>query len=285
MALRRTWRRQRLGAMIRASRQAARLSQATAAAQANAEEPDAPRLTQSFISRVEDGLAEITADQLARLLSVLGVDDRTRRLLTDLHHSTDERGWWEAYSQVPPIVAESTRLGEEATSIKTYDSVVIQGLLQTRHYARAVISSSVFVRPIDVEPLLDLRMRRQQRLEIPGFRLTCVLTESTLHHAVGDRALMRTQMQRLCEVAIHGEHVVRILPYGRGPWPGITQFALFESGGSARPVAHIDGDLGAQIYTDEEPLAALASTFDDAYSRALSPTQSLQLLQDMAARL
>lgn len=56
-------------------------------------------------------------------------------------------------------------LGEDATSMRTYQAIFLPALLQTEDYARTSIESGrAWVRPTEVDTLVELRMRRQDRL-------------------------------------------------------------------------------------------------------------------------
>jgi hypothetical protein len=240
-------------------------------------------VSQSQLSKVEAGSARLDTGQLNRIIEVLEVDDTTAARLHALRDRADEPGWWDEYSpyihQTLEMVLE---LGEEATTMRTYDAVFIQGLVQTEEYARTVIESSAFVRPIDVETLVQLRMRRQARLAEDGFdQLTAVITETTLRHQVGSRTTMRKQLEKLCQVTEDGLAAVHVLPNSQGPWPGFGTFVIFGFPTDDSDVVYVDGDLGATIYEDREAIGSLTYTFSAALARALSARESLDLYRSV----
>ncbi|MGH3719261.1 MAG: helix-turn-helix domain-containing protein [Pseudonocardiaceae bacterium] len=282
MAGRKTVRSRRLGRRLKALRESAGISQEALAATVSQGCAAQVRLTQSALSRVESGLARLGAEQLARIIRAVGADPAAAAGLEELRARADERGWWQDWSHLITELAEmATELEEEAGTIRTYDAVFVQGLVQTEGYARTVIESSrAFVRPHQVDTFVELRMRRQRRLAEPSFgTLTVVLTEASLHHAVGGRLVMTAQLAKLCQIGEERRHAIHVLPYARGPWPGVASFALY---GFPHPddgeVGHVDGDLGAQLYEDREPISALNYMFHAALAQALPASESLDLI-------
>lgn len=277
---RKTVRARRLGKQIRKLRERAGLSQEQLCEWINSGQVRST-LSQGQLSRVEAGSARLDADQLARILTVVQADQTTATQLEALRARAEEPGWWRAYSPyVPETLEMAIELGEDASEIRTYDTVFVQGLVQTADYARAVIESAkAFVRPTVVDELVELRMRRQERLAEDDFRgLTAVITEASVRHLVGNPAIMRRQLQHLCQITEEGLAAVHVLPYSAGPWPGIGNYAIYSFPDEEdAEIAQVDGDLGAGIYEDKESVKALTFTFDAALARALPARESLAL--------
>jgi transcriptional regulator with XRE-family HTH domain len=283
---RKTIRSRRLGRQIRKLREHANLNQERLVELINAGQPPKSCISQGQLSKVEAGSARIDNGQLVRIVTVVDVDgDVDGDRLEALRARAEEPGWWAEYS---PFIHETlemvVELGEEATTMRTYDAVFVQGLVQTEDYARTVIESSkAFVRPVDVETLVELRMRRQARLTEPSFgQLTAVITEASLHHQVGGPAVMRAQLEKLCQVTEDGTAAVHVLRNDQGPWPGLGQFVIFGFPDTEdSEVVHVDGDLGASIYEDRDAINQLTYTFNAALAKALPARESLDLYRSV----
>jgi transcriptional regulator with XRE-family HTH domain len=278
-----------LGKQIRKLRERAKLSQDDLCAAVNKGQTGRNTVSQGQLSKVESGSARLDADQLGRVLSTVGAEDGVVARLEALRARAEEPGWWQEYS---PYIHETmemvVELGEDATIMRTYDTIVIQGLLQTEDYARAIIESSrAWVRPTDVDMLVELRMRRQERLAQPSFAgLTAVLTEASLRHQVGSRAVMRAQLEKLIQVTEEGTAAVHVLPYDAGPWPGIGGFMIYGFPEEAdSEVVLVDGDLGAGVYEDREPVSALTYTYSAALAKALPARESLGMYRKVINEL
>ncbi|MCP2237276.1 Helix-turn-helix domain-containing protein [Prauserella halophila] len=286
---RKTIRARRLGQQLRKIRESAGFSQGQPCEALNVDQSKRTSISQGQISKIEAGNARLDADQLARIMFVLDMPDETVEKLEDLRASAETPGWWSKYNPYLPSSLElMVELGDDATTLSTYDAVFVQGLLQTEDYARAVVESArAWIRPTAVEDLVELRMRRQERLAEKGFgRLTAVLAESTLYHQVGGPNVLRAQLEKLCEVAEEGHQAVHVLPFESGPWPGIGGFVIFGfPDDEDAEVAQVDSDLGAAIYEDKESIKSVTYTHNAALAQALSARATLDRLQTVKKEL
>ena len=166
---RKTVRSRKLGKALRRLRLDSQLSQDALLSRFNEAQPQ-DSMSASHLSRLETGSARMNTDQLHRLVSVLGAEHHLDEL-EQLRHRADEQGWWHDYADLLPESVEMLiELGEDATTARSYDLAFVQGLLQTREYAEAVVSTArAFVNSVDVDRMVDLRLRRQQRLHEDDF--------------------------------------------------------------------------------------------------------------------
>jgi len=107
-----------------------------------AEAADAIRGSESKISRIENGRSGTRQRDLTDLLNFYRVDedDQLRARLAELARETREPGWWrQSYGEaVPDWFEDYLGLEGEASSISTYQSALVEGLLQTPAYAEAL---------------------------------------------------------------------------------------------------------------------------------------------------
>ncbi|GAA2703305.1 hypothetical protein GCM10010429_08990 [Micromonospora olivasterospora] len=109
-------------------------------------------------------------------------------------------------------------LEQAAISIRSYQSLLVPGLLQTEAYARAVLGTGGLVPPAEVEEIVAGRLGRQAVLstEAPP-QLVAVIDEVVLRRVAGDRAVMAGQLAHLATL-VELEHVqVRVIP-AETPW-------------------------------------------------------------------
>jgi transcriptional regulator with XRE-family HTH domain len=288
MAMRKTVRSRRLGKRLRRLRDDAQLRQETLAELMNADQPQQRRVSTSHLSRVETGLARISADHLARIIEVLGVKPEEASVLEALRARADQPGWWQEYAD---ILSESVEmlveLGEDATNIRTYDTVFVQGLLQTRAYATGVASNArAFNLPIDVDRLAELRLRRQKRLTDPDFTgMTAVMTEGAIRTVVGGPEVMKEQLHHLLAVGENYPVAIHVLPFTVTP-PSSDSIVIFgfphEMDGE---LAYVDSDTAKRVHEDREPVRQCTYTFDAALAQALTPKASQDLIRNQIEEL
>jgi transcriptional regulator with XRE-family HTH domain len=289
VAQRKTVRSRRLGKQIRRLRDDAQLTQEKLVELMNTDQPRQRRISAAHLSRVESGIARITSEHLDRIITVLEVGAEHAQKLDELRRRADERGWWQEYSDIVTEAVEMlVEIGEDAATARSYDNVYVQGLLQTRAYAEAVIGNDrAFVSPINVDRMADLRMRRQQRLGEPGFQgLVAVMTEGVIRTIVGGRDVMREQLRHLIEVTQQYPVTIHILPFSAGALPGTDNFVIFEFPHELDgEVVYVDSDTALRICEDRQPVRQYTYIFDAALAQALPSRESQDLIRAVMEEL
>jgi transcriptional regulator with XRE-family HTH domain len=289
VAQRKTIRSRRLGKQIRRFRDDAQLSQEKLVELMNADQPNQRRISAAHLSRVESGGARINSEHLDRIIKVLDVDAEQARKLDELRRRADERGWWQEYSDIVVEAIEMlVEIGEDATTARSYDIAFVQGLLQTRAYAEAVIGNGrAFVPPINVDRIADLRMRRQQRLGEDGFQgLTAVMIEGVLRTMVGGRDVMREQLRHLIEVTQEYPVTIHVLPFSAGALPGSDNFVIFEFPHDLDgDVVYVDSSTAQRIHEERDIVRQCTYTFHAALAQALPARESQDLIRAVMEEL
>ncbi|MFL6149812.1 MAG: helix-turn-helix domain-containing protein [Pseudonocardiaceae bacterium] len=289
MAQRKTIRSRRLGKQIRQLRDDAQLNQEKLVELMNADQPRQRCISASHLSRVESGIARINSEHLHRIIAVLDVGAEQAQKLDQLRHRADERGWWQEYSDIVVEAIEMlVEIGEDATMARSYDIAFVQGLLQTRAYAEAVIGNGrAFVPPINVDRVADLRMRRQRRLSEDSFQgLTAVMTEGVIRTMVGGRDVMREQLRHLIEVTQEYPVTIHILPFGAGALPGSDNFVIFEFPHDLDgDVVYVDSSTAQRIHEERDIVRQCTYTFHAALAQALPARQSQDLIRAVMEEL
>lgn len=289
MPQRKTIRSRRLGKQIRRLRDDAQLNQEKLVKLMNADQPRQRCVSAAHLSRVETGIARISSEHLDRIITVLEVGTELAEKLDALHRRADERGWWQEYSDVVEEAIEMlVEIGEDASTARSYDIAFIQGLLQTRAYAEAVIDNGrAFVPPINVDRVAELRMRRQQRLGEKGFQgLTAVMTEGVIRTIVGSREVMREQLRHLIEVPQEHPVTIHILPFSAGALPGSDNFVIFEFPDDLDgDVVYVDSSTAQRVHEERDIVRQCTYTFHAALAQALPARESQDLIRAVMEEL
>ncbi|NYI03564.1 hypothetical protein FHU37_000507 [Allostreptomyces psammosilenae] len=193
------------------------------------------------------------------LLDIYGVaeEDPKRDLILRLSRERSMRGWWQSYEgSLNPGYAEFIALESAAAEVQTFQPLVVPGLFQTSAYARAVIgATAVDDSPETVEPLVQVRMGRQAALVQPhGPVVTTVVHEAALRANTVPPGVMRSQLDRLMEIAELPNATFQVLPMAAPAHPGLTgafQLLRFEAG-PGMDVALVEL-LTTSIYVDAVP--------------------------------
>jgi transcriptional regulator with XRE-family HTH domain len=247
---------------------------------------------QSKVSRIETGSSGVKPADVRRLLDAYDVKDpQLRELLLVLAGGEDGGGrqnWWHAYRGVlPPTYRDFISLESQASGMRTLETSVVPGLLQTPEYARAVTRAAVEGLADDkLDALVEVRIARQDVLcADPPLKLNAVLDEAVLRREVGGPGVMTQQLRRLREAAALPQVRLQVLPFTAGAHIGITgPFVIFSfSSASDLDVVVLD-HLTSSLYLErKEDLQAYVEAFNALQIHALSPEESLDYIAGMAA--
>ncbi len=268
-----TFRRRRLARRLRQMREQAGLTLEEAARLLDK--------TRSSLGRVETG--ESRADvHLAR--SMMDFYDIYDPELLDLVREANRPGWWTKYGVDDRgyISAET-----DASSVLEFSIINIPGLLQTEAYMRALFAAHRL--PAHrVENEVAARLLRQRRLRDEEFplELNAVIDEAALRKLVGGAAAMRAQLRHLVECAELSSVSIQVLPDAGGAHTGTSGAYIildFPEGDPALLyVAHV---IGALHIEKPEELDQARLMFDQLRSEALSPKESVALIERLAGHL
>ncbi|MFJ4276410.1 helix-turn-helix domain-containing protein [Streptomyces massasporeus] len=277
-------RRRKLGAELRALRTSAGLTSGEAA-----------RLVgwhQSKVSRIETGTSGVKPADVRLLLDAYDVaDSQLRELLVVLAGSDDGGGrhhWWHAYRGVlPPTYRDFISLESQADAMRTLETSVVPGLLQTPEYARAVTRAAVEGLPEDrLDTLVEVRLARQDVLRAdPPLKLSAVLDEAVLRREVGGAGVMARQLERLVEAARLPQVRLQVLPFAAGAHIGVTgPFVIFSFSSTSDLDVVVLDHLTSSLYLErKEDLQAYTEAFNALQIHALSPEDSLDFIAGTAA--
>jgi transcriptional regulator with XRE-family HTH domain len=274
-----TVRRRRLGSELRRLREAAGLSQDDVAARTE--------LNSVKVSRVELARFGIKAPLLDALLDLYGVDDEAKRtLLHGLARDGARRGWWQTYRDViSPAYADLISLEADARSMRSYQTVLIPGLLQTAAYARTTIGAiNMTSTPESVNALVEVRRARQAVLTRPDpLELWAIIHEAALRPRMPVGApVMRDQLQLLLDRAELPHISIQVLPLDAPPHPGLSgPFAVIGFPETADLDVVLVEHLTSALYVED---TAEVSIYGSAFERLRAAALDFDASADLIAR-
>lgn len=273
-------RRRQLGAELRTLRGLAGLTSSEAAAKVG--------WHQSKVSRIETGRSGVKTPDVRLLLEAYDVEDpHLVERLAALGGSDDagagRHHWWKAYRDLlPATYRDFISLESQASWLRTLETSVVPGLLQTPDYARAVTRAALGGLPEEqVNALVEVRLARQDVLRAdPPLRLSVVLDEAVLRRPVGGQRVFAGQLARLRETA-HLPHVrLQVLPFSAGEHVGlIGPFVIFSFPNIADLDLVVLDHLTSSLYLErKEDLQAYTEAFNSLQVQALSPEDSTDFI-------
>lgn len=237
----------------------------------------------SWVSRVETGRVGLRARDLNDLLRVYGVDDpKLTEELMILAREGKQRGWWSKYADtISAPYAAYIGFEAEASELLSYDTLIVNGLLQTEDYARAIFKAVVPPVAGDaLERLVKVRMARQELLSRPDpLKLWAILDESVLRRRIGGPVVLRDQLKRLLEATELTPVTIQIVPHSGGANPGMVgSFTIIRFPLEPDPdVVYVEGGTG-DFFLEGDDADWYSVVFDHLRAAALSPADSHELL-------
>ncbi len=278
-----TVRRRRLGFELRRLREAHSIKLEEVAEQLG--------VAASTLSRIETGKAPTKSVYLNAMLEMYGVDDPAQRqVLIDMAREGHRKGWWSVYDDVLPTgFGIYVGLEAEAAGLRSFQGEVVEGLLQTPDYARAVLRE-VQNRDTDeqIDKLVDLRIKRQDVLErdLP-LDVWLILDEGVIRRTIGGPEVMLGQLARLTEASKMPNVTVQVLPFASGSHAGLKgSFSILEFPERAdADVAYVESVAGIIYLEKDREVRTCAEAFDRLRAAALSPGASADLISKVAKDL
>lgn len=243
----------------------------------------------SKLWRVETARSRAHHGDVADILDIYEVDGDRREALTRLAREARRRGWWHSYADV---LAEGFEvyvdLEAEASAIRTYEAQLVPGLLQTVEYAHAVLTAAwVTIEPEEIDRRVAVRMRRQELATSRDrpLQLWAVLDEAVLRRVVGSREVMHAQLSRLAEAARQTNITLQVLPFSVGAHIAMLgTFVLLSFPEPGDPdVVYLETDTSSLYLEEEQQIGRYAEIFDHLRATALSPRESVALIEVIAA--
>ncbi|MCX4503743.1 helix-turn-helix domain-containing protein [Streptomyces anulatus] len=228
--------------------------------------------SENLVFKVEGGRRIPKPEFLDRTDQAVGAGGRISAMKQDVEEA-----------RYPKKVRDLTKLEAEAVELGSYAGGVIDGLLQTEEYARALYRER---RPEysegDIERLVAARMARQVVFDRrPAPLLTFVQEESTLRRRTGGRMVLRRQLEHLLELSQLRHVEIQVMPMETEEHAGL--------GGSHRILKLKDGkavglneiQLISGLISDPRQVQILEMRYNLIRSQALTPRLSREFIEKL----
>ncbi|WP_017574996.1 helix-turn-helix domain-containing protein [Nocardiopsis kunsanensis] len=280
-----TLRRRRLSRLLYEQREGAGLTAKAVAAEAKKRSGKTRGWSESKVNRLETGdWKRLSADDVHLLLDIYGVTDPAERAgYADLVREAGQKGWWATYENVLGT-GQLIGLESEASSIRSYQSMTVPGLLQTESYARAIAVAGSMGEPDDIDRRVEARMLRKaifSRANPPAF--WTVIDESALLHITPD---LRDQLEYLVDVSHRPNVGIQILPVTGGLHAAMTaHFVVMDFPMPDPPVVYLEVATEELYLESSEQVRQYTRRFDYVQRSALSVDESRELIRNRLSSL
>jgi hypothetical protein len=240
----------------------------------------------STLRRAENAEARPNRSTLYHLLTLYRADDATRTEIDALWEEAGNQDWLRPYhSDLRRDYKAWIACETAASEVRSYESLFVIGLGQTRKYAHSLIQGVwPSATPTDLEHHVQARMDRQVVItRAKPVTLIAVMDEAALRRVVGSPHVMAEQMRHLQALGQEPHITIQVIPFSAGAHPGMPgSLAVATFGKPAeQPVVYSDGMTGDVLLDSEHDVEHYTEIFAATQAKALDPTDSLALIAEV----
>ncbi|ROO50659.1 helix-turn-helix protein [Micromonospora sp. Llam0] len=229
---------------------------------------EAIRVSNSLIGAFETGKSIPLPDTAVDLDRIYETGDQIQRLSRTAREDAQAlwlRSWLESERR--------------ALVLRSFQPLVIPGLLQTEAYARAVLTAGPRTRR-RLDEALAVRLERQSATldRDEDFQFTAIIAEAVLRLT---GAFMKDQLEHLVDIGHRPDVQIRVLPADVGMHPGIAGAFVIACLPNDRRACYLDDQLSGRIVTEAQDVLDLEQTWDAVSGLALTVSQSRDLMLRM----
>ena len=238
----------------------------------------------SKVNRMETGSGRIQPSDIDALCRFYDTTDELREFLKSLAREAKTRGWWQVHgSGVPEWFNIYIGLEQDASTFRQYQCELVPGLMQTEAYTSELHKTGAHMTAEDIDRAVRVRMERQAMLtQTDAPDAWFIVNEGALRHVIGERALMREQLERVLESAELPNVTLQVLPFDSGTYPATGSFTMLGFPAPEDPdLVYRDGITDAVYLEGEHHVREYTRAFDGLRAAALSPQRSTQLIKSV----
>ncbi|MFD3683892.1 helix-turn-helix domain-containing protein [Nocardiopsis sp. NPDC058631] len=242
----------------------------------------------SNLSKIEQAESKtVPAVTLDKLLDLYEVEDAdTRASMHQLSKLAGQRGWWSLYKDFMPQTLVDFEA--EACAIRTYESQVVPGLLQTPAYADAIFRANRVRDDNEITQRVTARVARQSilnRVDPPTYLV--ILDEGALHRVVGSVDVMREQLRHLAHMAARHNIDIYVLPFSAGAHTSTEGNYLIMDFPDPRDasIVYLENPTSTMFLEEDHQIRSYNDMFGSTQSCSMTPAQTLKFINHRVQEL
>lgn len=190
-------------------------------------------------------------------------------------------------ARYPAFFRDAAKLEAKALELNVYDTHIVNGLLQTEDYARALFT---MVRPpLDeetIEQRVAARLARQGIFDRqPAPSLSFVIEEAALRRPLGGREVLRGQLQQLLVRGAQRNVEIQVMPSKLEENAGVDGPFTLLTPDSGEQTAYMEVQGRSTIVTGRGDIRSLATRYGIIRSQALTPRESRAVIEKLLGEL
>ncbi|MBO2460702.1 helix-turn-helix domain-containing protein [Actinomadura violacea] len=247
----------------------------------------------SKLIRIEGGAVGVSTTDLHALLRHYGIQDGDAQIakLTEIARDARQRGWWALYkNELAPEYLRYIGYENGASIIRSFQPLLVPGLLQTEEYANAVTVE--FVPTLNQrDVVVEVRMRRQEEIfsQSGPPRISMVVDEAALRRRVGgqvDPGIMPRQLRHLLGMLEKPYVSIEVIPFSKG--------AHFGMGGEFTVLEFADARVNDVLYIEQTDVTVMdpdaritgyRAAYENLRQLAVRPDETGRFIEEIIASM
>ena len=223
----------------------------------------------------------INAAHLSRI--ELGRRPPTEKVAAELDKAFPEKQSWfsnwhgesQSWPEIPATFRSWPDYEDRTTTLRVWTPGILDGLVQTEDYARALIATEPGIDAVTRDNRLRGRMERQRRFWGRQVMTALVVDVMSLYRQVGGAEVMTAQLRRVLEVAAMPNVTLQVVPAVEHP-ANNSGIMIADS------AAWCEHAAAGYVFTDPETVRRLALRFDTLRGESCKVSESSALIRRLA---
>ncbi|MFJ3337857.1 helix-turn-helix domain-containing protein [Streptomyces sp. NPDC086766] len=190
-------------------------------------------------------------------------------------------------AQYPVFFQGMAALEKEAMELLVYDTLVVNGLLQTEEYMRALLTMRrPPLKQDTIEQRVVARQARQDLLDRePAPLLSFVMDESVVRRGYGGRDVQRGQLEHLLLMGQRRNVELQVMPLNCAESAGVDGPFTVVVRRDGKQFVYAEAQGTSSLETDPAHAALAASRYGIIRSQALTPRESMAFVEGLLGSL
>lgn len=223
-----------------------------------------------MIGKIERGERPPSPEFVQQCDQIFGIDGHFDRLYQFMLQTPGPAWFTRWLEEIEP----------RATVLRTWDPLLVPGLLQTEAYARYVFGGAPGIAPEEVEERLQSRMRRKAIFdrEFPP-TVWVLVDEYVLRRPVGDSATMREQLGYLMQMTQHPKVTIQVVA-AECMTGMMSAFMIAQLPGGEPDVINVESSVEGNVTTDHDAVAHIWLRYDTIRASAYPEHLSNKMIKE-----
>lgn len=247
----------------------------------------------SKLQRIEAGENSISTTDLQALLGQLKVTDPDliSTLLADAKVARGRSRWDEPpyRDSLTPATKALLDFETSATAIRSFQHMIIPGMLQTREFATAIFRTGRSgLSDAEQEIRIEVRLGRHERVlgkaDRPRYML--ILDQSILWRDIGGPRIFARQLSHLMTEVRQGRVELRVVPYNIPPTvAAYIPFTVLAMQDDEDSLLYRENDNADEIIQAPERVQRHLDIFSRLWEQSFTPDETLRLIEARVSQL